>query len=134
MYDREECCCFFFFASRRQHTRSSTVSWARRCVEETDPTGLKCDRVRKTANEKKYVVANGDEGDPGAYMDRALMESDPHRILEGMAIAGYEVGADQGFLYVRCLLYTSDAADERFRGDLGGPRTFKKKKRQHERT
>ena len=65
------------------------------------PTGLKWDMVRKTANEKKYVVANGDEGDPGAYMDRALMESDPHRILEGMAIAGYAVGADQGFLYVR---------------------------------
>ena len=46
-------------------------------------------------------MANGDEGDPGAYMDRTLMESDPHRVLEGMAIAGYAVGADQGFLYVR---------------------------------
>lgn len=65
------------------------------------PTGLKWDMVRKTPSDKKYVVANGDEGDPGAYMDRALMESDPHRILEGMAIAGYAVGADQGFLYVR---------------------------------
>jgi bidirectional [NiFe] hydrogenase diaphorase subunit len=65
------------------------------------PTGLKWDLVRKSNAEKKFVVANGDEGDPGAYMDRALMESDPHRILEGMAIAGYAVGADQGFLYVR---------------------------------
>lgn len=65
------------------------------------PSGLKWDMVRKSYGDKKYVVANGDEGDPGAYMDRTLMESDPHRVLEGMAIAGYAVGADQGFLYVR---------------------------------
>ena len=65
------------------------------------PTGLKWDMVRKARGDKKYVVANGDEGDPGAYMDRTLMESDPHRVLEGMAIAGYAVGADQGFIYVR---------------------------------
>jgi bidirectional [NiFe] hydrogenase diaphorase subunit len=65
------------------------------------PTGLKWELVRKAAGDKKYVVANGDEGDPGAYMDRTLMESDPHRVLEGMAIAGYAVGADQGFIYVR---------------------------------
>ena len=65
------------------------------------PTGLKWDLVRKAPGDKKYVIANGDEGDPGAYMDRTLMESDPHRVLEGMAIAGYAVGADQGFLYVR---------------------------------
>jgi bidirectional [NiFe] hydrogenase diaphorase subunit len=65
------------------------------------PAGLKWQMVRKEISDKKYVVANGDEGDPGAYMDRALMESDPHRILEGMAIAGYAVGAEQGFLYVR---------------------------------
>jgi bidirectional [NiFe] hydrogenase diaphorase subunit len=65
------------------------------------PTGLKWDLVRKAPGDKKYVIANGDEGDPGAYMDRTLMESDPHRLLEGMAIAGYAVGAEQGFLYVR---------------------------------
>lgn len=65
------------------------------------PSGLKWNLVRKAAGDKKYVVANGDEGDPGAYMDRALMESDPHRVLEGIAIAGYAVGADQGFVYVR---------------------------------
>ena len=65
------------------------------------PSGLKWDMVRKAAGEKKYVVANGDEGDPGAYMDRTLMESDPHRVLEGMAIAGYAVGAEQGYIYVR---------------------------------
>ncbi len=65
------------------------------------PAGLKWDLVRKAPGDKKYIIANGDEGDPGAYMDRTLMESDPHRILEGMAIAGYAVGADQGFVYVR---------------------------------
>jgi bidirectional [NiFe] hydrogenase diaphorase subunit len=65
------------------------------------PAGIKWSLVRKAQGDRKYVVANGDEGDPGAYMDRSLMESDPHRILEGMAIAGYAVGAEQGFLYVR---------------------------------
>ncbi len=65
------------------------------------PSGLKWELVRKAPGSKKYVIANGDEGDPGAYMDRTLMESDPHRILEGMAIAGYAVGAEQGYIYVR---------------------------------
>ncbi|MCB0180398.1 MAG: NAD(P)H-dependent oxidoreductase subunit E [Anaerolineae bacterium] len=65
------------------------------------PSGLKWNLVRRAKTDKKYVVANGDEGDPGAYMDRTLMESDPHRVLEGMAIAGYAVGAEQGFIYVR---------------------------------
>jgi len=65
------------------------------------PTGLKWDLVRKAAGEKKFIVANGDEGDPGAYMDRTTMESDPFLVLEGMAIAAYAVGADQGYVYVR---------------------------------
>ena len=65
------------------------------------PTGLKWQLVRKSSGSRTFVVANGDEGDPGAYMDRSLMESDPHRILEGMAIAGYAIGADQGYIYVR---------------------------------
>ncbi len=65
------------------------------------PTGLKWHHVRKAAGERKYVVANGDEGDPGAYMDRTLMEADPHSILEGMIIAAYAVGAQQGYFYVR---------------------------------
>ena len=65
------------------------------------PTGLKWQLLRKAAGAQKFVVANGDEGDPGAYMDRALMESDPHRIVEGMAIAGYATGASQGYVYVR---------------------------------
>ncbi len=65
------------------------------------PTGLKWNLVRKETSDKMYLIANGEEGDPGAYMDRSLMESDPHRLLEGMAIAGYAVGAEQGFVYVR---------------------------------
>jgi bidirectional [NiFe] hydrogenase diaphorase subunit len=65
------------------------------------PTGLKWDQVRKASDRRKFVVANGDEGDPGAFMDRTLMEYDPHRVLEGMALAGYAVGANQGFVYVR---------------------------------
>lgn len=65
------------------------------------PTGVKWELVRAARGKRKFVVANGDEGDPGAFMDRTLMESDPHRLLEGMAIAGYAVGAEQGFIYVR---------------------------------
>lgn len=65
------------------------------------PTGVKWNLARKAPGERKYVVANGDEGDPGAYMDRSVMESDPHRVLEGMALAGYAIGAEQGFIYVR---------------------------------
>jgi bidirectional [NiFe] hydrogenase diaphorase subunit len=65
------------------------------------PTGLKWATVAKTPGSQKYVVCNGDEGDPGAFMDRSVLESDPHSVLEGMAIAGYAVGANQGFIYVR---------------------------------
>lgn len=65
------------------------------------PTGLKWGTVAKSPGVKKYVVCNADEGDPGAFMDRSVLESDPHSILEGMAIAAYAVGADQGFIYVR---------------------------------
>ncbi len=64
-------------------------------------TGLKWNQVRQAQGERKYVVANGDEGDPGAYMDRTLMEADPHSIIEGMIIAAYAIGAQAGFLYVR---------------------------------
>lgn len=65
------------------------------------PTGLKWGIVRKAQGEQKYVVCNADEGDPGAFMDRSVLEGDPHRVLEGMAIAGYAVGASQGYVYVR---------------------------------
>ena len=65
------------------------------------PTGLKWSTVAKSSAAQKYVVCNGDEGDPGAFMDRSVMEGDPHRVIEGMIIAGYAVGASQGFIYVR---------------------------------
>ena len=65
------------------------------------PTGKKWEMVQSAPGRRKFVVANGDEGDPGAFMDRTLMEQDPHRVLEGMAIAGFAVGASQGFIYVR---------------------------------
>ncbi|MDT8323061.1 MAG: NAD(P)H-dependent oxidoreductase subunit E, partial [Bacteroidota bacterium] len=65
------------------------------------PTGLKWDIVRRGSAEQKYVVCNADEGDPGAFMDRAMLEGNPHAILEGMAIAGFAVGATQGFISVR---------------------------------
>ncbi len=65
------------------------------------PTGLKWGTVRKAPGQPKYVVCNGDEGDPGAFMDRSVLEGDPHRVIEGMAIAAYAVGANQGFVYVR---------------------------------
>ena len=65
------------------------------------PTGLKWATVAKAKGERKFVICNADEGDPGAFMDRSVLESDPHRVLEGMAIAAYAVGASQGFIYVR---------------------------------
>ena len=65
------------------------------------PTGLKWATVAKMPGERKVVVCNADEGDPGAFMDRSVLEGDPHRVLEGMAIAAYAVGADQGFIYIR---------------------------------
>ncbi|MGD9818870.1 MAG: NADH-ubiquinone oxidoreductase-F iron-sulfur binding region domain-containing protein [Desulfomonilaceae bacterium] len=65
------------------------------------PTGLKWTTVSKASGPVKFVVCNADEGDPGAFMDRSVLESDPHRVLEGMAIAAVAVGASYGFIYVR---------------------------------
>jgi bidirectional [NiFe] hydrogenase diaphorase subunit len=66
------------------------------------PTGLKWSTVAKAPSDKgKYVICNADEGDPGAFMDRSVLESDPHRVLEGMAIAAYAVGATKGYIYCR---------------------------------
>jgi bidirectional [NiFe] hydrogenase diaphorase subunit len=65
------------------------------------PTGVKWGLVARAGGDEKYVICNGDEGDPGAFMDRAVMEGDPHRVLEGMAIAAYAVGAHHGYIYVR---------------------------------
>jgi bidirectional [NiFe] hydrogenase diaphorase subunit len=66
------------------------------------PTGLKWTTVAKADGTKqKYVICNADEGDPGAFMDRSVLEGDPHRVLEGMAIAGYAIGATEGYVYIR---------------------------------
>jgi len=65
------------------------------------PTGLKWDFVRQEGADNKFVIVNGDEGDPGAYMDRTVMEDDPHRVIEGMIICAYAVGASYGYLYIR---------------------------------
>ena len=65
------------------------------------PTGVKWEATRKSPGEKKFVVCNGDEGDPGAFMNRTLLERDPHSVLEGMIIAAYAVGAGKGYAYLR---------------------------------
>lgn len=65
------------------------------------PTGLKWHFTRIVKDEPKYVVANADEGDPGAFMDRCLLEGDPHSVIEGMTIAGYAIGAHKGYVYIR---------------------------------
>lgn len=65
------------------------------------PTGQKWESVYKVQSDQKYIVCNGDEGDPGAFMDRSLMEADPHKVLEGMIIAGFACEATKGYIYVR---------------------------------
>ncbi|MCL1845048.1 MAG: NADH-quinone oxidoreductase subunit NuoF [Defluviitaleaceae bacterium] len=65
------------------------------------PTGLKWEFGAKESGDKKYVICNADEGDPGAFMDRSILEGDPHSVLEAMAIAGFAVGADEGIFYIR---------------------------------
>lgn len=65
------------------------------------PTGLKWELTRREESDKKYLICNADEGDPGAFMDRSLLEGDPHKIIEGMVIAAYAIGADEGYIYVR---------------------------------
>lgn len=65
------------------------------------PTWFKWNAARQAAGTPKYIVCNADEGDPGAFMDRSILEGDPHSVIEGMAIAGFAIGAEQGFIYVR---------------------------------
>jgi len=65
------------------------------------PTGRKWEFCRSAPGEKKYVICNADEGDPGAFMDRSILEADPHAVVEGLTIAGYAMGADEGYIYVR---------------------------------
>jgi NADH-quinone oxidoreductase subunit F len=65
------------------------------------PTGLKWELARKSMGDKKYIICNADEGDPGAYMNRAVLEGDPHTVIEGMIIGAYAMGVDEGYIYVR---------------------------------
>ncbi|NLI70399.1 MAG: NADH-quinone oxidoreductase subunit NuoF [Firmicutes bacterium] len=65
------------------------------------PTGLKWELARATHGQEKYIICNADEGDPGAFMDRSILEGDPHSVIEGMIIAGYAIGASSGYIYVR---------------------------------
>jgi NADH:ubiquinone oxidoreductase subunit F (NADH-binding) len=65
------------------------------------PTGLKWEFTRKAVGDQKYIICNGDEGDPGAYMDRSVLEGDPHSVIEGMAIGAYAIGASKGYFYIR---------------------------------
>ena len=65
------------------------------------PTGLKWELTRKEKSDEKYVICNADEGDPGAYMDRSVLEGDPHSVIEGMIIGGFAVGCNRGFIYIR---------------------------------
>lgn len=65
------------------------------------PTGMKWQFAKASVSDKKYVICNADEGDPGAFMDRSVLEGDPHKILEGMSVCGYAIGADEGYIYVR---------------------------------
>ena len=65
------------------------------------PTGLKWELTRKEKSGEKYVICNADEGDPGAYMDRSVLEGDPHSVIEGMIIGGFAVGCNRGFIYIR---------------------------------
>ena len=89
------------------------------------PTGLKWGTVAKSNGAQKYVICNADEGDPGAFMDRSVLESDPQRVIEGMAIAAYAVGASKGYVYVRAeyplavTRLTASLREARRRGFLG---------------
>lgn len=65
------------------------------------PTGKKWELTRASVSEKKYIICNADEGDPGAFMDRSVLEGDPHSVLEGMMIAGFAIGADEAYIYCR---------------------------------
>ena len=65
------------------------------------PTGRKWEFCRSAPGEKKYIICNADEGDPGAFMDRSILEADPHAVIEGLTIAGYAIGANEGYIYVR---------------------------------
>ncbi|MDH7515139.1 MAG: NADH-ubiquinone oxidoreductase-F iron-sulfur binding region domain-containing protein [Bacteroidota bacterium] len=93
------------------------------------PVGLTWGIVARAKAERKYVVCNADKGDPGAFVDRGILEGDPHKVLEGMAIAGYAVGAEQGYIYIRgdhrqAIERVRKAIDQAERRQLLGNRIF----------
>ncbi|MDP1758665.1 MAG: NAD(P)H-dependent oxidoreductase subunit E, partial [Thermodesulfovibrionales bacterium] len=65
------------------------------------PTGTKWEACYKAASDQKYIICNADEGDPGAFMDRAIIEGNPHSVIEGMIIGAYAIGSDKGYVYIR---------------------------------
>jgi len=72
------------------------------------PTGRKWDLCRSAHGDQKYVICNADEGDPGAFMDRSILEADPNAVIEGLTIAGYAIGANEGYIYVLSLIHISE--------------------------
>jgi NADH:ubiquinone oxidoreductase subunit F (NADH-binding) len=85
------------------------------------PAGLKWEITRSSEADQKYVVCNADEGDPGAFMDRSILEGDPHSVIEAMAICGYCIGADKGLVYIRA---EYPLAIERLKVALGQAREY----------
>ncbi len=98
-----------YFAARRAYAEMDAEAVCREVLESGlrgrggggFPTGKKWELTRRQPGDKKYVICNGDEGDPGAFMDRSVMEGNPHSVIEGMMIAARAVGADEGYVYVR---------------------------------
>ena len=93
------------------------------------PTGLKWQFTSKNKNDQKYIICNADEGDPGAFMDRAVLEGDPHSVIEAMIIGGYAIGATQGYIYVRteyplAVERVNNAIKEAYRMNLLGDNIF----------
>ena len=85
------------------------------------PTGVKWEAGRKAPGERKYIACNADEGDPGAFMDRSIIEGDPHSLIEGMLLGGYAIGANQGYVYIRA---EYPLAIERLTGALDQAREY----------
>jgi NADH-quinone oxidoreductase subunit F len=95
------------------------------------PTGVKWDLMRRAPGTPKYIICNADEGDPGAFMNRAVLEGDPHRVVEGMAIGGYAMGANRGFIYIRAeyplaIERLKIAIDQAYKSGLLGNNLFEK--------
>ncbi|MGC9056116.1 MAG: hypothetical protein ACP5J6_04550 [Candidatus Saccharicenans sp.] len=94
------------------------------------PTGLKWEATRRSPGEVKYIICNGDEGDPGAYMDRSVLEGNPYRVIEGMMIGALAIGAREGYLYVRdeyplAVRHLTFAIDQLYKAGLLGKNILK---------